>query len=401
MLTALGGNRLRVIHFSTTHEGGAGLAARRLSKSLYSCGIDSSFYALEQSNYYPDSREFAIKRNLAKKIRSVFFLKIQNMLTSKTLFSTYSSNATSLKFYTEFGPKEDLILHFHNWANLISQQNLQRLVAIGFRVVITLHDQRLLTGGCHYTLECRELEKSCLKCPRANFILQRKIHKVKEESEIFLNSGHKDLRLIAPSRWMTESSAVYSKSGNVKIQHIPNVLGPFWNSQRYSYTSKEKICEVVTVGVASNTHNSYVKASDIVNQLRKESDDNSKSYKMVFLSDHSYRSKHSVFWGEIDYLLALSRADNSPNVIVEAKSLGIPVIASAIGGIPELLDNDSDILVYEKDLNFVFLDTLLSNLKVREFKVPPGEHQRESQRKDAASLSELIALYKGLLPKEE
>jgi glycosyltransferase involved in cell wall biosynthesis len=45
----------------------------------------------------------------------------------------------------------------------------------------------------------------------------------------------------------------------------------------------------------------------------------------------------------------LSRADNSPNVIHEAKILGIPVIATSVGGITELLNKNYDFLINPED----------------------------------------------------
>ena len=71
------------------------------------------------------------------------------------------------------------------------------------------------------------------------------------------------------------------------------------------------------------------------------------------------------FWAEIDYLLVLSRADNSPNVIHEAKSQGIPVISSIVGGISELLNPEIDILISpnefnEKDILNVIVDLSLN-----------------------------------------
>jgi glycosyltransferase involved in cell wall biosynthesis len=57
--------------------------------------------------------------------------------------------------------------------------------------------------------------------------------------------------------------------------------------------------------------------------------------------------KNETFWNLIDYLLVPSVLDNSPNVIHEAKILGIPVIATKVGGIGELLNLHYD---YEVDL---------------------------------------------------
>ena len=42
-----------VIHLSTGHLGGAGLAARRLNSQLNAAGVDSRFYALGRSDFKP------------------------------------------------------------------------------------------------------------------------------------------------------------------------------------------------------------------------------------------------------------------------------------------------------------------------------------------------------------
>jgi glycosyltransferase involved in cell wall biosynthesis len=44
----------------------------------------------------------------------------------------------------------------------------------------------------------------------------------------------------------------------------------------------------------------------------------------------------------IDVLLVPSKADNSPNVIHEAKLWGKPVVSSDVGGIPEILRENFD-----------------------------------------------------------
>ena len=100
-------HNFRVVHFSTGHTGGAGLAARRLNYALRSKGLNSSFYALEQSDFKSESGEYSIRRNVFRKIASYLALLLQSQFSKKVLFSTISTNAISYSGGL-----------FHNWGKV-------------------------------------------------------------------------------------------------------------------------------------------------------------------------------------------------------------------------------------------------------------------------------------------
>ena len=73
---------------------------------------------------------------------------------------------------------------------------------------------------------------------------------------------------------------------------------------------------------------------------------------MQILNLKDFDKNKKVFWESIDFLCVPSNADNSPNVIHEAKQLGIPILGARVGGIPEMLNPRFDILIDDNVRDF-------------------------------------------------
>ncbi len=328
--------KLKVVHFSTGHAGGAGLAARRLNEALNRNGVSSSFFALAQSSYIPNQNEFSIKRNVLRRISSILLLKFQQKFSQRILFSTFSSNARSYRFFKSFQNSPETILHFHNWANLISERNLLKLSAQGVKVVITAHDERVATGGCHYKFECKQISSGCYNCPLVEKALHKKfIATSRKRKDKFLANIRHTPWIVSPSNWIQEeirNSGIFRID---KMEIIPNALGPKWNDNFFVKT-KVATEEKILIGIASMSTTSYVKAGDIVAEILNSEEIRNIGIEFLILNQIPQQDQFKNFWQEIDCLLALTRADNSPNVIWEALSLRIPVISVNLGGIPEI-----------------------------------------------------------------
>ena len=72
----------KVIHFSTGHAGGAGLAARRLSWELNNAGFFSKFYTLEKTEYKPEENEYVISRTNRLRILSGISTLLNNWISN-------------------------------------------------------------------------------------------------------------------------------------------------------------------------------------------------------------------------------------------------------------------------------------------------------------------------------
>jgi len=68
-----------------------------------------------------------------------------------------------------------------------------------------------------------------------------------------------------------------------------------------------------------------------------------------FVGHYSEPLGRSSFMRSIDVFILPSLAEGTPNSIIEAMAHGLPIIATSVGGIPELLSNDCGILVEPGD----------------------------------------------------
>jgi hypothetical protein len=326
-----------IVHLSTGHAGGAGLAARRLNEALNSHGIPSTFMAIEKTGFFANVNEVEIKRHGIQKITSAINTRIQNNINQSVSVTLSSSRATNLGNMLSKLDERNTILQVHNWFNLLSFQDLRAVASSKFRVVFTMHDQRLFTGGCHYSFDCRGYETSCSNCPLVSALGKTKVSRNHLFFQEMFSIKNKFI-FTAPSRWMVDKAKKSSILSGHEILLTPNVLGPTFLDD----VSVNPIAEIegrkIRVGVASGDPNSFTKGGDLVQTIA-----NYPFLEVVFLKDYT-ESRHGEFWNYIDTLFLPSRADNSPNVILEANAFGVPIVAARVGGIPENLSSEFDSL---------------------------------------------------------
>jgi len=390
-------NSLSVIHLATSHTGGAGIAARRLNAELNSIGLESSFYALSKKGFNPLANEFALNRTIAQRFAGGISRQLSDRLINQSFFSVTSAPGVSTKWLINKVRAEHAILHIHNWFNLLTFRQLKRIISSGIPIVVTLHDQRFMTGGCHTTLECMRFREGCKSCPRVPKLLKFKISRNNLYFSHLLQEQTPNLRIIAPSKFIQiEAKASYL----LKIQDIifvPNVL-----SSNYMYRNKDggfkRRANELTLGIASMNKQDWLKGSDIVDSLIEHYEGDSK-IQFEFLANYA-SDCHESFWQSIDCLLVPSRGDNSPNVIHEAKIRGIPVVASEVGGIPELLMDNFDLKVEVRNINPSGFIEAVEEMRNRKLDATQTVEMTNNFKKySSGSINRLIESYRELLDK--
>ena len=388
-----------MVHLSTSHTGGAGIAARRLHRELITAGVHSRFVALARESYLLKSNELEIKRTIFARTLGAVNSRVNILLNNKTYFTLWSVSAFRYKDLRKFGNPDTTIFHIHNWFNLLNIKDLENLLHAGYKIVFTLHDQRLFTGGCHYSLDCKKFISGCKNCPLLplpiNYMPSLNLRHIQKVFTRFANQ----ITIIAPSLWIKALALESNLCRDLRVVSIPNVHNNL-ETEGYHRIGHRPVNfkSSLIVGVASVDKNSSLKGRDILIELANLIETGKHNIKIIYLSDYSaYKEAKNSFWNLIDYLIVPSVIDNSPNVIHEAKSLGIPVIATNVGGISEVLNPLYDYIidVNENTSNLIF--DLLNNMKKVPSKTDPKEIIKDYKNYSEDALEKIIKVYQGIL----
>jgi glycosyltransferase involved in cell wall biosynthesis len=347
---------MKVAQLTTTLEGGAGIAALRISAALRTVGVNSKIISQNSAND---------KTKLMSKIIT---------LTQRTLVQSHASLITTISLNAiDLNSLEDYdVVHFHSIYNLVNTKSITEFVEKK-PIVLTLHDQRMLTGGCHYSDSCMQFQSNCSRCPQTRRLFWKSISKEKDVINRLLKNPN--VSIVSPSKWLARLASDVipaGKSIHVIRNPIPSVSHSIYLKDRTFMGLEEKDHDGYVIGfVAANLSNPLKGLQDLLNALsliplRKRNKiqlllvgKNAPKIDIpgirVSLLSYTVEDLHINPYSFMDLLVVPSRQDNSPNVIGEAFMNGTRVLGSNVGGIPELL----------ADFDCTYVDTtdasLLSN----------------------------------------
>jgi hypothetical protein len=375
---------MEVSHFSSTHVGGAGIAARSLNTALATAGLKSSLFILPKARFDPSNGEYFTSDTMISSQKRKCFTLLNLIISRDPFFSVFSGSSHGKINWRLF---ENHILHVHNFYNFLNISDIF-IIAEQIPLVMTLHDMRLLTGGCHYSMDCNQFLDSCGKCPKAT----RLVHNVIRRNRLQIDSNWpSNLKIVCPSNWMFQQAKhVLPKSA--EIFHIPNVLA----ESDAAHSTRKRFRGTTIVGFAANQSKSTVKGTDVFSRLKTEIGAADSSIRLNRPSD--FDGNMEEFWNGIDILFVPSRADNSPNVILEAHQRGIPVLARNVGGIPEILIRDFDLSFSEELLTIANFAVLIERIKRNFSEENALRVGRQVRRLRERAIRQHINLYRSFVP---
>jgi glycosyltransferase involved in cell wall biosynthesis len=347
---------MKAVLFSMYDCYGAGAAAYRLHEALCERGIESSLFVGKKT------RDHSVALD-APAWEYQLLRKMWENVVNKDTFSALQFGISEQTL--ENAVRGADIVNVHWVSNFLSLDNIRWLLGQGIPVVITMHDENLYTGGCHYRHGCGQYMHACEHCPQipgipglAAEILASKRGMFPEEAVI-----------VTPSNWLASlasSSQVFS--GN-RVEVIPNGIDPnvFHPSlreaarKRYGYDESRIVvlfgCQLLKderkgirymiEAMECLKKDSVMKQLDFVCFGGDDADLPPTVRSFGYVEDeHELASLYAMS----DMFVLPSLEDNLPNTMLESLMSGTPVIGFSIGGIPDaVIEGKNGMVVLPRD----------------------------------------------------
>jgi glycosyltransferase involved in cell wall biosynthesis len=337
---------MKILHIIAGElSGGAAKGAYNLHNGLLSLGIDSKIYT--NSNItYNDPTVTSISKS--KKEKLIYFLRNQLQYLLLKFYPRKKDRPLSSGIFgknflksKEYNEADIINLHWIN-ANFINMKDLKNIKK---PIVWTIRDMWPMTGGCHYSMECKRYETGCGQCPEldsksdydlSKFILYRK--------EKYLP---KNMKIVCISTWLEECARKSKLFKNFDVRAISNNI----DSTEINTTKK-----IILVGSTSlkDFYKGFSKYLEAIKQLDKN------NYFLIFFGNldktiietlgFEYKNfgymndsiSLNLIYNSADVFVAPSIMDAFGKTITESMSCKTPVVCFDATGPKDIVSHRID-----------------------------------------------------------
>lgn len=269
-------------------------------------------------------------------------------------------NAPGTRRLPQLPPTPPDLLHLHCLhGGFFDVRQLPRLTR-RFPTVFTLHDEWIYTGHCGLSLDCLRWQTGCGACPhpesyppiqrdRTAYNWQRKRHAF-QRSRLYLAS---------PSQWLLDRAQQSPLALGVReARVIPNgidltVFHPGDQAAaraELGLPPQARILLFIAYQVRKNAWKDYPTVQDAVARLaaalpgeeivlvalgEDAPEERIGNARILFIPFARDTAVVATYCRAADVYVHAAKVDNFPTVVLEALACGTPVVATAVGGIPE------------------------------------------------------------------
>ena len=360
---------MRVLIVNTAERtGGAAIAANRLLHALNHNGVEARMLVRDRKTDSPQVASIPPSWRLRAKFlweRGIIWLA--NGLSKRNLFQVDIANAgTDITRMEAF--KQADVIHLH-WVNqgFLSLGDMERIMASGKPVVMTMHDQWYFTGICHYSGDCDKYQTQCSHCPMLTgggigTDLARRVYDRKRTIYSL-----KPMAFVGCSRWMADLARKSPLTQDHLVTNIPNaidtdVFTPMDQAAAREHHALPADKRLLLFGAQRITdeRKGFRYLKEACEHLVQNYPELARQMGVVVLGGDAETMKSALplpvytvgylsneaeiaqLYNAVDLFVTPSLQDNLPNTIVEAMSCGTPCVGFNIGGIPEMISHEQD-----------------------------------------------------------
>lgn len=358
---------MRPVHLSFTDlGGGAGIAAYRLHTGLRRLGHESRMLVARRHGDDPDVLVFAPPRDLVHRVatrvrqawlNATFARPYRRLRVRRHGGLTDCRTPHGAALVRQLPPGD--VLHLHWVAFLVDWPSFFRDLPPRLPLVWTLHDENPFTGGCHYAADCDGFTRRCGGCPGLTVSGPGDLSHAgwRRKHRALARLAPHRLHVVTPSRWLARRAEASTLLGRFPCSTIPNGVDvqrfvPGSQAEARAALAIPDDGRAVVLFVASNLGDrrkgfatlcealEALPAAAPARLLSVGKDPGTTRVRVPHvhlgsLPGESDRLRRAYVAADVAVVPSLE--DNLPNTALEALASGVPLVASNVGGLPDLV----------------------------------------------------------------
>jgi len=409
----------KILILSAYDVGGASIAAIRLHLGLLKLGLNSKLLTLHKtSSNIPEHYQYQYSGSWKEKV----FLKLRqrNEHKQKSSLELLEKGSLSGEFSMPIASYDITTNPLWEWADVINLHwvnewiSLENLLAKAGnkKLVWTMHDMHVFTGGCHYSHGCEGFRYECKNCPMLqNSNMPQMAHQFWKTKISTLKLNKPSLTITSPSSWMAKLVGLSSLLKDFKSFTIPNSLDtnifkpiPTTQSREVLHLPTHKIVLLTVIQSLKDKRKGFQILLDALIHLPnperfvlctvgslKEAIPTIK-IEHIHLGSLVDERLMAMVYNSADMLVHPAVEDNLPNVVVESLCCGVPVVGFNIGGMSEMVTTRDNGFLSEEINPKVLAQSILTlaGLKLSKLEISQSAHLKYALEVQAKAFQKLF-----------
>ncbi|VGO15605.1 D-inositol 3-phosphate glycosyltransferase [Pontiella desulfatans] len=349
---------MKILHLTIYDiKGGASRAGYRICSALRATGVDSRMGVMRKlgSDSFVHGATGFPKSQLA--LLWMATTRIPLMAHPKRapmpMYSFDSMPGFPFAWPSGFDPD---IIHLH-WINN-GFLNTRQLEGFGKPVVWTVHDMWPMTGGCHYSGECKKFSAACGTCEQ--------LGSTKVEDAAFRQQQRKarhysmvNMGIVCPSKWMASCADRSLAFAGKPVHVVKNPIDTTVFVGQSKAVARSRLGlpldKKLVLFSSMRGHVNRIKGLHLLKPALQELASRNQDVHLVVVGADktdgqedlpfpihytgyiSSEEEMASYYAAADVFVAPSLQDNLPNTVMESLSCATPAVAFNIGGMPDMI----------------------------------------------------------------